>query len=110
MNDKHMTILSRIATWWRGRCRHDWHPLPTAAFDAGLGRCGTTMMMTTLDAGNSPRRLRLPGAFTENDMTARQIIEARLGKPLGPIATMPKDLRQALYLLARQLQKYRGTK
>ena len=43
-------------------------------------------------------------------MTARQIIEARLGKPLGPIATMPKELRQALYLLARQLQKYRRTK
>jgi len=36
-------------------------------------------------------------------MTARQIIEARLGRPLGPIATMPRDLRCALYLLARQL-------
>ena len=34
---------------------------------------------------------------------ARQIIEARLGRPLGPIATMPRDLRRALYLLARQL-------
>ena len=36
-------------------------------------------------------------------MTARQIIESRLGRPLGPIATMPQDLRRALYLLARQL-------
>ena len=36
-------------------------------------------------------------------LTARQIIEARLGRPLGPIATMPRDLRRALYLLARQL-------
>jgi hypothetical protein len=33
-------------------------------------------------------------------MTARQIIEARLGRLLGPIATMPRDLRRALYLLA----------
>lgn len=36
-------------------------------------------------------------------MTARQIIEARLGRSLGPIATMPRDLRRALYLLALQL-------
>lgn len=36
-------------------------------------------------------------------MTARQIIEARLGRPLGPVATMPQDLRRALYLLALQL-------
>ena len=36
-------------------------------------------------------------------MTARQIIETRLGRSLGPIATMPQDLRRALYLLARQL-------
>jgi len=36
-------------------------------------------------------------------MTARQIIEARLGRPLGPIVTMPQDLRRALYLLAKQL-------
>lgn len=33
-------------------------------------------------------------------MTARQIIEARLGRCLGPLATMPRDLRRALYLLA----------
>ena len=38
-----------------------------------------------------------------HEMTARQIIEARLGRPLGPIATMPRDLRRALYLLALQL-------
>jgi len=36
-------------------------------------------------------------------LTARQIIEARLGRSLGPVATMPQDLRRALYLLARQL-------
>jgi|JI10StandDraft_1071094.scaffolds.fasta_scaffold1007410_2 hypothetical protein len=36
-------------------------------------------------------------------MTARQIIEARLGRSLGPIAAMPADLRRALYLLALQL-------
>jgi hypothetical protein len=36
-------------------------------------------------------------------MTARQIIEARLGRPLGPLATMPHDLRRAVYLLALQL-------
>jgi hypothetical protein len=36
-------------------------------------------------------------------MTARQIIEARLGRPLGPLAKMPRDLRRALYLLALQL-------
>ena len=35
--------------------------------------------------------------------TARSILEARLGRPLGPIATMPRDLRRALYLLALQL-------
>ena len=38
-------------------------------------------------------------------MSARQIIEARLGRPLGPIATMPQDLRRALYLLALQLMR-----
>ena len=36
-------------------------------------------------------------------MTARQIIETRLCRPLGPLATMPKDTRRAVYLLARQL-------
>lgn len=38
-------------------------------------------------------------------MTARQIIEARLGRSLGPLATMPRDLRRALYALALQLQR-----
>jgi hypothetical protein len=37
------------------------------------------------------------------EMTARQIIEARLGRQLGPLATMPRDLRRALYLLALRL-------
>jgi hypothetical protein len=36
-------------------------------------------------------------------LTARQIIEARLGRSLGPLSTMPKDQRRALYLLALQL-------
>lgn len=40
-------------------------------------------------------------------MTARQIIETRLGRPLGSVATMPRDVRRALYLLALQLVKSR---
>lgn len=36
-------------------------------------------------------------------MTARLIIETRLGRDLGPLATMPPDLRRALYLLGLQL-------
>jgi len=36
-------------------------------------------------------------------MTARQIIETRLGRSLGPIATMSADIRMAMYLLALQL-------
>ena len=38
-------------------------------------------------------------------MTARQIIEARLGRDIGPLATMPHDIRRAVYLLALQLVK-----
>ena len=38
-------------------------------------------------------------------MTARQIIQARLGRDIGPLATMPRDLRTALYRLALQLQR-----
>ena len=38
-------------------------------------------------------------------MTARQIITARLGRDLGPLATMPTDLRKALYRLALELQR-----
>lgn len=38
-------------------------------------------------------------------MTARQIITARLGRDLGPLSTMPRDLRRALYLLALQLNR-----
>ena len=37
--------------------------------------------------------------------TAREILEARLGKALGPIETMPRDLRTALYLLAKRMVK-----
>jgi hypothetical protein len=38
-------------------------------------------------------------------MTARSILETRLGRPLGPLATMPRDLRTAIYFLALQLAK-----
>lgn len=38
-------------------------------------------------------------------MSAREIITARLGRDLGPLATMPRDLRNAIYLLALQLQR-----
>jgi hypothetical protein len=40
--------------------------------------------------------------------TAREILEARLGRPLGPIATMPEDLRRAMRELAKQLIKARA--
>lgn len=43
-------------------------------------------------------------------MTARQILESRLGRPLGPAATMPRDLRTALYRLQLQLVKKPGGK
>ena len=36
-------------------------------------------------------------------MTARQIIEARLGRPLPPTHDLPPDLRDALRLLGLQL-------
>lgn len=36
-------------------------------------------------------------------MTARQILERRLGRDLGPLATMARDLRDALYYLALEL-------
>ena len=35
--------------------------------------------------------------------TARQIIEARLGRPLGPVAEMPADLRRAMSGLGKAL-------
>lgn len=44
-------------------------------------------------------------AVAPQPTTARGIIEARLGRPLGPLADMPRDLRDALYRLARELQK-----
>lgn len=40
-------------------------------------------------------------------VTARQIIEARIGQSLGPLTTMPRDLRNALSGLAKQLVKQR---
>jgi hypothetical protein len=40
-------------------------------------------------------------------MTARQIIEARLGKQLPPTRELPKDLRDAIRLLGLQLVKAR---
>lgn len=36
-------------------------------------------------------------------LTARQIITTRLGRDLGPLKTMPLDLRKAMYLLALKL-------
>lgn len=38
-------------------------------------------------------------------MKARDILQARIGRDLGPLATMPRDLRRALYRLALELQK-----
>lgn len=35
--------------------------------------------------------------------TAREIIESRLGRPLGALADMPRDMRDALRLLGREL-------
>jgi hypothetical protein len=40
-------------------------------------------------------------------MTARSILESRLGRPLGPVASMPRDLRTAMYRLALQLVQNR---
>lgn len=40
--------------------------------------------------------------------TARAILEARLGRPLGPIADMPEDLRRAMSGLAKALIKARA--
>lgn len=42
------------------------------------------------------------------ETTARQIIEARLGRSLGPIADMPEDLRRAMSGLAKALIKARA--
>ena len=47
--------------------------------------------------------------LVRDDRTARQIIEARIGRPLGPLATMPRDLRVAVYLLALQLVRKDGS-
>lgn len=41
-------------------------------------------------------------------MTARQIIEARLGRKLPPVQDMRLDERRAVKLLAIQLIKARG--
>lgn len=40
-------------------------------------------------------------------MTARQIIEARMGRKLPPTADLPPDLQQAVKLLAIQLIRNR---
>ncbi len=42
-------------------------------------------------------------------MTARQILESRLGRPLGPIASMPRDLRDAMARLAKAQIAARAT-
>jgi hypothetical protein len=41
-------------------------------------------------------------------MTARQIIESRLGRKLPPTRDLPRDLRVAIKLLAIQLIRNRG--
>lgn len=41
-------------------------------------------------------------------MTARQTIEARIGRKLGPTADLPPDLRTAIKLLAIQNIKGRA--
>jgi hypothetical protein len=41
-------------------------------------------------------------------LTARQIIERRLGRSLGPIETMPRDERDALRNLGLQLVKVKA--
>ena len=46
--------------------------------------------------------------MSNTNLTARAILEARLGRPLGPIATMPQDLRRALLGLAKELIKARA--
>ena len=56
-----------------------------------------TLQPTTLEAHMS-----------NTNLTARAILEARLGRPLGPIATMPQDLRRALLGLAKELIKARA--
>lgn len=40
-------------------------------------------------------------------MTARQILEARTGRAWGPIASMPRNDRRALFLLALTLNRLR---
>ena len=42
--------------------------------------------------------------------TARELIEARLGRAIGPIADMPEDLRDAMRRLGLQLVKQRTGK
>ena len=41
-------------------------------------------------------------------MTARQIIEARLGRKLPPVSQMAPDERRAVSALAKQLIKAKG--
>lgn len=41
-------------------------------------------------------------------MTARQIIETRLGRALPPARELPRDLRDAIRLLGMQLIKARA--
>lgn len=50
-------------------------------------------------------RAIIAAATAPEPTTARGIIERRLGRDIGPIRTMPADLRRALYRLALQLQK-----
>ena len=79
---------------------------PCQAFSAVLTETFSTLGLR-LFLRESPRRAIKSHKRGRREMqtTARQIIEARLGRPLGPLGTMPLDLRKALYLLALQLVK-----
>lgn len=41
--------------------------------------------------------------MSNTNPTAREILETRLGRPLGPVATMPADLRRAMRELGKAL-------
>lgn len=51
---------------------------------------------------------RAPKGRPRPAAAARATIEARLGRPIGPVWTMPRDLRRAMLLLARQYMRTEG--
>jgi hypothetical protein len=58
--------------------------------------------MTAMDT------LRAIAANPAPELTAKQTIEARIGRNLGPVADLPPDLKTAIKLLAIQRIKNRG--